>query len=890
MKSKKSVFYAGAMALMLVSCADESPWGDSGNKGTGSLKVLLSTSEEVSGKIPNVRSVSGTIVTPEVEKFQLRMTSKTGNFEKTWSSVAEFEKEKTFPIGTYDLEAYYNTPSSQGVVAEGEKGHEHAYYYGVCESLKIEAGKTTTIQVQTALANAVVVIEYTDAFTNYFSDWSTTLNTKGEAPLNLGNHEGMSYVVPGDVDVIISATQQNGKTVRVNPAVFEAEPQHLYKIRYNIYNGEIGEVDKIEITFDDGVDGTLPILIDLTDELLSEDGPEISTNGFVSETPVETLYGSKYEGDLSFNVSALNGFTEALLTINSENYNPDFLTDGRIDLCNISEDTKAKLEKAGIRALGFEANTSKMALLNLSDLVGNLPSGNHSISLVVKDRAQRTSETAVLKISSIPVELEVIPNKAIFGEGYAEISLWYNGADPTKPGNNPFSFKVTGDGTPQDVEILSINGIDTRAFEKKEYLYKISLPLAFRDEYPVEIYFNNGENVYKTSTIELEYPEYKVEYDAMAKRVRLRIADMDNDPRKELFNSRLRIFVDGQEMKEDRLIQDPATNVFTITGFDSCKAVPEIKTSMEAKETPEVYYGINSSLITESENQIPNGDFSETRNTININPINIGFLYEVTVNLGILGKYTDDYQNISSIVRNEAVNWASLNAKTCSENVKTLNTWYSVPSAFVDNDIYTIRTVGYSHTGEFLPKSGGNMNRNYYCETVPEKSALTICAGELFLGSYSYNGGDNRVEGVSFDSRPSKFSFKYNSMSLSDSENAGVSILLKDKEGKVLSQAHQSLKNTFTWNVNESTLLAPSENVTLNLPEYPFGAKVSSIEVKFLSSTSVNPDIYIPNGSQLNEGVGNIRSDSDKTISANGYHAYAKGSVLKISDLKLIYE
>ena len=39
--------------------------------------------------------------------------------------------------------------------------------------------------------------------------------------MSLGGEEGTSYVIPGNVNVTISAEMQNGKTISLNPGSFE---------------------------------------------------------------------------------------------------------------------------------------------------------------------------------------------------------------------------------------------------------------------------------------------------------------------------------------------------------------------------------------------------------------------------------------------------------------------------------------------------------------------------------------------------------------------------------------------------------------------------------------------------------------------------------------------
>lgn len=858
MKFSKKVVLSGLLAILMASCAEESPWGDSSSSGSGSIKLLLSSNSGVSSKIPDVRSIASDIVAPDASDFKIRIVSEDESYEKVWNSIDEFEEEPGFKVGKYILEAYYGSPSSQGVVAEDEAGHEHSYFYGRSTLIEVEAGKTSTVQVQASLANSVVIIEYTDAFTNYFTDWSTTLNTEGEQPVELGNKEGKCYVIPGDVDVIISATQQNGKKVRVNPAVFKAEPQHLYKIRYNIYNGEIGEVDKIEITFDDGLDGSLPIFVDLTEDLLAGDGPVIDTEGFESGADnIEALSGSAYNGDLRFNVASPDGIVEAKLTLVTEGKSSfDFLNNGSVDLCSLDNETKAKMESQGIRILGFGDATSKMALLEVSRFVENLPVGKNSISLVVKDKAGRLSETKLLNINSLPIELDLVAKKMRFGDDYAEISLFYNGSSPLEPGGNPFSFKVKGDSDPENVEIISINGEElTRAFDKKEYVYRIRMPYAFTDEYPVDVYFHDSSNALKSTTVEVEYPSYDVEYDAFAKKLLMRVAESDingDEAKRKLYTERLRIFRDNQELTSN-ITRNTQTGIVTISGFEAGKNIGEFKTSMEAKASPEKYYG-EETIFTEEELGVPNGDFESLTQRAQ-ESINQGGSWATS------GADRLSYYNTATFTIAEAVYWTSSNIKTMGGSNK--NTWFYIPSVFNTTlkyvgscpgvglgtgstsgtpDSYTgfkthsgnamvIRNVSWDPVGSDIAKdtSGGSVlgikgTGAYYNYNVPETT--TVSAGKFFLGEYPTSENPEDAQGVSFASRPMKLKgwYTYKKDDSGDDDH-GVAKVIVFNNDKIISQGQTELPE-----VSEMTEFG------VTLDNYNFMEKATRIVIYVTSS------------------------------------------------------
>lgn len=200
-----------------------------------------------------------------------------------------------------------------------------------------------------------------------------------------------------------------------------------------------------------------------------------------------------------------------------------------------------------------------------------------------------------------------------------------------------------------------------------------------------------------------------------------------------------------------------------------------------------------------------------------------------------------------------------------------------VPSSFVDNGRYIVRSVGYNNNGATPDRSGGAFNTKYYCENAPSNESLNKCAGELFLGSYSFDGTtESRIDGIEFSSRPSSLSFDY-SYTAYNSEQAEVSVALFDKNNNKLVDAVE-----YMTNANAGTITK-----TISLGNYKFGEKAVKLAICFKSTRSdVVPAIYIPTGSELSEG----QSLGNKTISANSYKAFAKGSELIIDNVKLNYD
>lgn len=836
MKIKNKAIVLG-MAALLTSCADEAPWNASSQGGEGRVKLYISSSVDLTSEMPSVRSVSSEILPPAEEKFQVRMTSSDGSYVKNWNSVTEFEKETDFKAGTYTIEAYYGSPESQGIVKSSDLEHLDSYFYGVAENVRIEPGKETDVQINTSLGNAVVIIEYSDAFKNYFKDWTTELITKGESTLNLGNEEGMAYVIPGDVDVVIDATQQNGKSIKLNPAVFEAKAQHLYKIMYNVYNGEVGHAETLQIIFNDTPDAEHTIEIELTDELLSGEGPKITTEGFATGDELETVAGSPYDGIVKFNIDSPDGFSEALLTIKADGFNPSYLDNGMIDLCKADESQKAALAQAGIKVLGIY-NPERMAMVDLTEFCRYLEEGSYEINLVVKDRARVAN--AMFKMYALPISVKAAPYGVnVLGRKYVDVVLSYNGTDPTEKGTNPFTFDVTGEYGTVPAEVISIQYAPvSRAVESKDYIFRVSVPETSDDQYEIRVFLNNATREIDKTEVALNIPDYEVEYDPMAKRVMMRItkindAEINFNEVQSWFTRRLRVFVDNSENKNLNTQSGNVVMAQGLTGGSSFR----IKTSIQSAGEVTAY-SAEQTLNYETAAVVPNGDFGNTTLFIN-QELNRGGTYYA----GITNSNKQDKETYNISVPGNG--WATVNNKTCNYNATNVkNTWFLVPSTYIttgrnSNNAVAIRSVGFNYNGTVPEKDGAILNSKSYNGNSPEKGYTA--AGKLFFGSYDINiesyriAGETYNEGTDFRSRPFALKGWYKYTPYND-DRGTAKIFIKNGD-TVLAKGSYSFEASDEW----QEFQIPLET------SYSFGEKATTLQIMFASSYKADTDWQIEN-------------------------------------------
>lgn len=168
-----------------------------------------------------------------------------------------------------------------------------------------------------------------------------------------------------------------------------------------------------------------------------------------------------------------------------------------------------------------------------------------------------------------------------------------------------------------------------------------------------------------------------------------------------------------------------------------------------------VYSDNTSQLTTEKATEVPNGDFEELTETINMT-INQGGRFRETY----LGKWQilEAHYNVS-----EPNGWSSVNAKTCNVAASNQNSWFVVPSTLNTSEVIAgsnamvLRNVAWDLNGT-TPKdytqTWGSIEGDIYNHNTPS-SIANRSAGKLFLGIYSYaNGTEIYNEGIDFGSRP----------------------------------------------------------------------------------------------------------------------------------------
>lgn len=856
--STNRIFLASLTALpaLLAGCADENPWKTSPAE-TGTISLSLTADPGYRSSRPVFRSTETEYtlpaeLTPGPGQFSIKLEKAEGTsgaYSKTWASYDDFVRDletEKFAAGSYTITATYGDKTSHGFEAPS---------FEASKSFTVLADRETQIQLEAELTNALATVGYTDDFKDYMEDWHAYFSTPGTI-------EDLKYEKTETRPAFIAAGDETGASrLNVHFKTKKGKETDLYintftpvvKTHHNVTLGirQDGDYDNatLTITFDDAAAGEETVEIDMTAALAP--GPAFSFTGFENNQHLDLSEHAPAE--LRVDVAVPAGMRSAELSIASEPANGlTWLADGKADLLTANP---AELQASGVRCTGF-AEGSTMAFADLSGLK-NLPAGKHTVSLTVTDMNGNTGLPATVILDTTPISATSIPSATptAFGSDEIVVTLDYNGANP----DELTFFAQNPDNSWQRLTTVSTESAptETRAYATSRYTFHLSgythkmaevKVAAFRNYAPGDE--NTPGKAIAQTSVKFSVPAYTIETDAFAGFAYVRVkakneADLDAIQRNIIFKL-------GGETKTL-----PADGILTLTGLTPGTAYTLSSSLTEDKAN-------SHSFTTETDLPIPNGNFETAGKQLESGELQEGGNYKVS---------PTTYTMKSSFSYTLPADWATVNDLTAWSGSSNKNTWFVVPSSFQIGGKGRMRNVGYNHNGITPATTGGAFNSSYYCENSPSADQLKYAAGEIFLGTYSFNGTETRTEGIGFSSRPSSISFEYNYTLKDNKQDQGYAcIKLLDGDNGVLGEK--------TYNLGSG-----SGTITFT-PEYtPFGKEAAKLIISFKSSNQATPPVTIPTGDALNEhaGLGN------KTISANQYKAVATGSVLDIDNVTAHY-
>lgn len=856
-----------AICLLISSCSEDNPWVE---KGVGYIAPKISTSVDIK-RSTSTRAEN--ISAPDAAQFALSLEKADGSIKKNWPTFSAFQTDEKFKIGTYTMAASYGNIDEEGI--------ERPYFYGEA-TFDVKEDQTTEVNITASLANSMVSVIYTDAFKKYFTDWSATLHSEGGAYIAIPKGEDRPvYVKPGNISLLIAFTKQNGNAATYQPAEFKALPRHHYKLTFDVNGGEIGD-GKLVITFDDSLEED-DVEIDLSDEMITAPAPEITPKGCSFASPLEMLEYSSPAEPVKFFIRAKSGIKEAKLTINSAHKLP---LGNEFDICSLSELQLAQLSAAGIIQTGLSRNPGTIAEINISNLIGLLPAGNHEITLVVKDKNTKVNDPVTLTITSTPLTLEVVQQPPLpAGETTASLTMAFNGTDLA----SNLSIEAIDDyGAWQPCTITKITPKATTQkkadpFPLKQYSVDFSLPSATRD---IQYRIKYAGIIKASGTISRIYPEYNVSIDPYSRKAVIYIHP-ENEAYKATIVDNLRVFASNTELAI--AARNESIGYVIVSGLQPSQNY-EIKTTLRSGNSPT--FNDATSITTEAASTVPNGNFETLVEKYNIESMTQGGPYTRT----LIGSSAHNTQTLKI---SEPQYWATTNPKTLNLAASTQNSWFVLPSVFNStlyfqskthfftsgfggdtstpdayswsaangNNAMVIRNVAYDPAGKEPSTDKKTATpTGYYCKNVP--TIAYRAAGKLFLGSYSYSSGTETYnEGISFTSRPSSLTGMYRFHEGEDAigEKATVKIELLNGSD-VIGTGYATLAP------NTSDFGTFTVNITYTVAHL----KATSLRIMFASSDATGT---------ITQETNNIKT----TAHASLFEQESRGSVLVVDNLVFNY-
>lgn len=781
-----------ALAMLVASCQDDNKGL---TKGQGTISPELTIDYSVTNPRTMSRAENGKETVPNAPKlssFSFHLWKDDGKFDKTYTGLGHFV-DAQFPVGAYSLEAFSGDIEEEGL---GKP------YFAGSTTFNVYDGEQAQPTLVAKLANTAVSVEYTEAFINYFTAYSTEIHSSNGTNYitmpeltTAGTESEWAYVKPGNVDINITVTKQNGVSGTVKAATIEnALPATHYHVTIDANGGEVGNAT-ITVSFDDAT--TLePIEIDVSGDILVTPAPVLTAHGFTSGTPIEILEGDAAEATLKVNILAQGDV--ASVKLNTSSPTPELSSlQGDVELLTATEEQKNALTTLGVTTKGVWSGVGQVAEIDFTNILQNLKVANgvsdHIFTITVVDKLNRTCEPVVLKIQA-PKPVLVISNQQdlAYQQTTAEFDFTYNGKDI----QNKVKFQATNAG--DDWEDCTYSSVVDNG--GGSYHVVINIPLRSSDSKVRAIYntTTSAEYTFKRK-IELAAADYDVW--ATKATVSMSPAAMRSQVTAIYLN----------DVQKGTTFNDYSQ--FTFTGLTpgaqyTAKAV--LNNGTEATVT----------FTTEAAAPVPNGDFEDLTQTITISSINQGGGYYLT-------KFkVDKRQNTTSYDVKEPTGWTSINSTTCNyEGAQTKNTWFVVPSSMNTTDCKSglnamiVRSVAWDLNGA-LPADDNSVAARpideYYSYYAPS-SIANRSAGELNLNT-------------SFVTRPSKLSgwFKYTCDTHNSTEKGVVSVKLYNGETEI-AQGWAELSAVAEWNVFNIDLVYSS-----------LTQKATSLKIE-IKSTNKNP-------------------------------------------------
>lgn len=251
---RKFFAIASLAALTLSACSNESPKSEM--EGEGQVVINCAVATQVDETRANIDCT-----TPEVKEFKLTIDGVSHTYTADYATIAEFNEGDN----------YLHSGKYKATVVAGDvtvEGYDKATFAGSAE-FNVSPRQNTEVEVTAHIANALVVVETTEAFDNYFVGGRTLkLTTAAGNEFDVTAQSEPLFVAPESVVVTGTAIKQSaqsgaeGAVVALPEYELAVAAQTLYKVKFDVENA--GRAT-LTITLNDNIVESIDIEQELND-------------------------------------------------------------------------------------------------------------------------------------------------------------------------------------------------------------------------------------------------------------------------------------------------------------------------------------------------------------------------------------------------------------------------------------------------------------------------------------------------------------------------------------------------------------------------------------------------------------------------------------------------
>lgn len=225
---KKLFAIASLLALTLSACSDDV--AQSEQKGEGRVTIGCVAATNVVETRANVGCT-----TPAAEEFALKIEGVGHTYTADYATIAEFN----------DGNNYLHLGSYKATVVAGdinEEGYDKATFAGSA-NFTVEARKNTEVEITATIANALVKVEVTENFKNYFVGGHTLkLTTAAGNEFDVTEQTEPIFIAPASFTIGGTAIKQpnqsgvEGTVVTLHYVLENVAAQTFYTVKLDVEN------------------------------------------------------------------------------------------------------------------------------------------------------------------------------------------------------------------------------------------------------------------------------------------------------------------------------------------------------------------------------------------------------------------------------------------------------------------------------------------------------------------------------------------------------------------------------------------------------------------------------------------------------------------------------